>query len=148
MALPAQNLFADTSLNTNLPRAIGYWFLVFVALFWFWAFPVHYGARRTLEEDAWLIGRRVRRELPLPQQENLVTKLRREYATTIKCVPRVLGLVPFFAFALGIAFALWTQWTARGLPIPEPDFHLLERSASAILTNANPQFRKLSVTFG
>jgi hypothetical protein len=119
VALPAQNLFADISLNTNLPLAVGYWFLVFASLFLFWAFPVHYGARRTLEEDAWLIGWRVRRELPLPQQEDLVAKLRREYVTTIKYVPRVLGLVPFFAFGVGIAFALRTQWTARGLPIGE-----------------------------
>ena len=117
VALPAQNLFADTSLNTDLRLAMGYWFLVFVALFLFWAFPVHYGARRTLEEDSWLIGWRVRRELPSSQQEELVRKLRRKHAITIKYVPRILGLAPFIAFGVGIAFALRTQWPAQGVPI-------------------------------
>lgn len=126
VALPAQNLFADISLNANLPLAIGYWFLVFAALFLFWAFPVHYGARRTLEEDAWLINWRLRRELPPQQQEELVARLRHAHATTIKIVPRVLGLVPFMAFAVGIGFALRTQWVARGLPIGEKTLEQLE----------------------
>lgn len=117
LALPAQNLFADTTLNANFPLAVGYWFLVFAALFLFWAFPVHYGARRTLDEDAWLINWRLRRELPLPQQQNLVAKLRSEHATIIKFVPRILGLVPFVAFGVGIGSALRTQWQALGLPI-------------------------------
>ena len=117
VALPAQNLFAETSLNTDLRLAMGYWYLVFVALFLFWAFPVHYGARRTLEEDSWLIGWRVRRELPSSQQEELVRKLRRKHAITIKYVPRILGLAPFIAFGVGIAFALRTQWPAQGVPI-------------------------------
>ncbi|QBR70162.1 hypothetical protein CU048_01445 [Beijerinckiaceae bacterium] len=119
VALPAQNLFADVSLNANLPLAIGYWFLVFAALFFFWAFPVHYGARRTLEKDAWLINWRLRREIPAEQREALTTKLRYEHAGLIKYVPRVLGLIPFMAFAVGIGFALRTQWIGRGLPIGE-----------------------------
>ena len=39
-AVPAQDLFADTSWNANIFGAIAYWGAVFAAVFVIWAFPV------------------------------------------------------------------------------------------------------------
>jgi hypothetical protein len=120
VAIPAQNLFADTSWNADMLGAIGYWTAVFVALFVVWAFPVHYGARWTLDDDAWLVSASLRRKL-FEQPDGagdlarLLMTLRDDYAWPIKWVPRVLGVLPFVAFAIGILHALATQWASNGL---------------------------------
>ncbi len=120
VAAPAQNLFADTSWNTSLLGAIAYWGSVFVALFVVWAFPVHFGARWTLDDDEWLVSASLRRKLRAQPHgmEDLVllqATLREEHALAIKWVPRVLGVLPFVAFAIGILHALATQWASNGL---------------------------------
>ncbi len=120
VAGPAQNLFADTSWNANIFGAIGFWSSVFVALFVVWAFPVHYGARWTLDDDAWLVSASLRRKLRQQPHgmEDLVlleATLREDHGFAIKWVPRVLGVLPFVAFAIGIGHALATQWASNGL---------------------------------
>jgi len=120
VAVPAQNLFADTSWNAHILDAIGYWGAVFVALFVVWAFPVHYGARWTLDDDAWLVSATLRRRLRDQPHgvEDLVLlemALRDDHAWAIKWVPRALGVLPFVAFAIGIVHALATQWVSNGL---------------------------------
>jgi hypothetical protein len=120
VAVPAQDLFADTSWNADIPSAIGYWAAVFGALFIVWAFPVHYGARWTLDDDAWLVSASLRRKL-LEQPHGaedlarLFISIREDYAWPIKWVPRVLGVLPFGAFAIGILHALATHWSSNGL---------------------------------
>jgi hypothetical protein len=117
---PAQNLFADTSWNAHILDAIGYWGAVFAALFVVWAFPVHYGARWTLADNAWLVSPTLRKRLRdqphgTEDLELLETGLREDHAWAIKWVPRALGVLPFAAFAIGIVHALATQWVSNGL---------------------------------
>lgn len=120
VAVPAQNLFADTAWNASLVGAIGYWSAVFTALFVVWAFPVHYGARWTLDDDAWLVSPSLRRNI-LAQKDGafelavLEQRVREDHAFAIEWVPRVLGVLPFLAFAIGILHALVTYWVSNGL---------------------------------
>jgi len=58
--LQAQNLFADLSFGDSA-RGVLFWLCVFGAIFLFWAFPVHYGARDILEHDEWLVSPAARR---------------------------------------------------------------------------------------
>ena len=99
LVLQAQNLFADLS------HGWLYWPLFFVALFFVWAFPVHYGARTILDEDGWLLGKGLRRALPEVELERLLASLRTELAGVILWLPRLLGILPFVAVGLGLWFA-------------------------------------------
>ena len=99
-AVPAQNLMADLSFD-GLVVGVIFWFSVFALTFLMWAFPIHYGARLTLTDDAWI--------LPWPLRGKgdhgdwqLVVEIRRRYRFLIREVPRVLGLLPFVALGLGI----------------------------------------------
>ncbi len=64
LVLQAQNLFADLS------HYWLYWTLFFVALFFIWAFPVHYGARTILDENGWMLDKGLRRALPRPERQH------------------------------------------------------------------------------
>src|SRR4051794_40924041 len=59
----AQNLLADTSSNYSFFAAVRHWLAFFVGLFFLWAFPVHYAARRVLDEDSWMVGAAARTQL-------------------------------------------------------------------------------------
>ena len=112
--LQAQNLFADLSFNDFAGGAL-YWLWVFVAIFLFWAFPIHYGARNILENDEWLMSASMRRRLNKTAHSDLHTdkNLRRslyvkrqsELAALITWTPRVLGLAPFLAVGVGLWYA-------------------------------------------
>lgn len=100
----AQNLFADRSFDA-LFFGVHYWFLVFAAAFVIWAFPVHYGARRILEDEdgAWMIPYRIRSAMSESDVRELQGEVRRRYEKNlIGWTPRVLGVTPFIAIALGL----------------------------------------------
>lgn len=104
-AIPAQNLLADLSYDGSTFGAIAFWFGVFLFTFFLWAFPIHYGARRTLDDDSWILSRALRDALPLEERQHLYGTMRRCYRNLIRQVPRFLGLVPFVALAIGIYLA-------------------------------------------
>jgi hypothetical protein len=110
LVLQAQNLFADLS------HGWLYWPLFFAALFFVWAFPVHYGARTILDEDGWLLDKGVRRALPEPERKRLLAGLRTELAGVILWLPRLLGVLPFVAVGLGLWYADRAMDGARVLP--------------------------------
>jgi len=110
----AQNLFADLAFSDSLAQ-IGHWLLFLLAVFFVWAFPVHYGARRVLEEPDWLVSVHTRRSLPPKARAALENELRQELAGAIRWTPRILGLLPFFAVAVGLAFCDASMEAARDL---------------------------------
>ncbi|GJD48969.1 hypothetical protein OPKNFCMD_1695 [Methylobacterium crusticola] len=112
----AQNLLADTSWNTSLPLAVWYWTVFFAALFLIWSFPVHYGARRTLDGSSWLINAHLRGPMLPDEAERLSEDLRHRHATLIRLVPRILGAMPFAAVAIGLAGAWSALQNADALP--------------------------------
>ncbi|MBG0811796.1 hypothetical protein IY145_20825 [Methylosinus sp. H3A] len=99
----AQNLFADRSFDDFLFGA-HYWLSVFVAIFLVWAFPVHYGARRVLEDadSAWMIPYFLRVEMRDNDIRSVRDHVRRRFGHVIAWTPRLLGLTPFVAVALGL----------------------------------------------
>lgn len=99
----AQNLFADRSFDDFLFGA-HYWLSVFAAIFLVWAFPVHYGARRVLEDAdaAWMIPYFLRVEMRDNDICSVRDHVRRRYARVIAWTPRLLGLTPFVAVALAL----------------------------------------------
>jgi len=99
----AQNLFADRSFDDLLFGA-HYWLSVFAAVFLIWAFPVHYGARRVLEDadSAWMIPYFLRVEMRDNDIRSIRDHVRRRYARVIAWTPRLLGLAPFVAVALAL----------------------------------------------
>lgn len=97
----AQNLFADISFGDTFRGAL-HWLAVFAATFFVWAFPIHYGARRILEENGWLVSRRLRQRLPKADLAPLYEGLRADLAHPIVWTPRILGLLPFVAIGLGL----------------------------------------------
>ena len=99
----AQNLFADLAFANTFAQ-IGHWLTFLLALFFVWAWPVHYGARRVLEEPHWLIPVQVRRTLPEADVAALQDALRQELDWAIRWTPRLLGLIPFVAVALAPVF--------------------------------------------
>lgn len=114
----AQNLFADRSFDAYFFGA-HYWLSVFAAVFLVWAFPVHYGARRVLEdgEKAWMIPYRVRSEMSEDQIRELRDSVWGRYENTfIGWTPRLLGLLPFVAVAIGIFGARCAIADAEALP--------------------------------
>ena len=104
----AQNLLADTSFDRHWGPAARHWGFFFFGLFALWAFPVHYAARRTLNEDAWIATAALRRYLSSYQLDRLVVETRARHPWIIKLVPRILGLIPFVA----VAFGLWGAYVA------------------------------------
>jgi len=110
----AQNLFADLAFPNTLFQ-IGHWLAFLLALFFLWAWPVHYGARRVLEEPDWLVPIQVRRSLSDADLAALQEALRQELGWAIRWTPRILGLIPFVAVALGLYFCHATMESARDL---------------------------------
>ncbi len=110
----AQNLFADLAFSNGFFQFL-HWLWFLLAVFLFWAFPVHYGARRVLDEPHWLIPAQLRRDLTPDALDALQNKLREELACAIKWVPRMLGLVPFAAVAIGLHECAASMDQARAL---------------------------------
>lgn len=115
-AIQAQNLLSDTSWNRNIVVAILFWLATIAFVFLFWAFPVHFAARRALREDDWIIHRDMRRALTHDDMRRMVDCVRTRHAALIEWTPRVLGLVPFLAFQVGIVLAALANWHAQELP--------------------------------
>ncbi|MGO9642734.1 MAG: hypothetical protein ACLP1Y_15675 [Candidatus Acidiferrales bacterium] len=113
--LQAQNLFADLSFGDSA-RGVLFWLCVFGAIFLFWAFPVHYGARDILEHDEWLVSPAARRGLEKPALTALYKERRSELAALITGTPRVLGAIPFLAVGFGLWFADRAMDSAMSLP--------------------------------
>lgn len=111
IAPQAQNLFADLSFHHWL-----HWPWFFVAVFFVWAFPVHYGARRVLCDRGWLVSHSVQKSMPTAQFLQLRGTVRREMKGVITWLPRVLGLAPFFAIGLGMALADESMDGVQALP--------------------------------
>jgi hypothetical protein len=99
----AQNLFADRSFDAILFGA-HYWLAVFAAIFLVWAFPVHYGARRVLEDAKahWMIPYLLRLEMDESDILAIRDHVHARYGRIIEWTPRVLGVIPFIAVALGL----------------------------------------------
>ena len=123
MAVPAQNLLADTSWARstawawNLATGLGFWGLFFAAMILLWAFPVHYGARRTLDRDDWIIPYRLRAGLLAEARRTIYAQTRSRHRRLIVGVPRWLAMLPFAAIALGLLKAVLAEWGAVALPI-------------------------------
>jgi hypothetical protein len=127
----AQNLFADRSFDAYFLGA-HYWLAVFGATFLVWAFPVHYAARRVLEdgEKAWMIPYRLRREMSEADARALRAAVWRRYEKSfIAWTPRALGLLPFLAVALGLLGARGALADADALSVTKET----ERQISALL---------------
>ena len=84
----AQNLFADLAFASTFAQ-VGHWLAFLLALFFVWAWPVHYGARRVLEEPHWLIPVQVSRTLPEADLTALQDALRQELDWAIRWTPRL-----------------------------------------------------------
>lgn len=110
----AQNLFADLAFANDFAQIL-FWLLFLAALFSLWAWPVHHGARRILEDPHWLIPIQVRRTLPPAELDDLERALREELRWAILWTPRLLGLVPFAAVALGLRACDASMDAARAL---------------------------------
>jgi hypothetical protein len=89
-----QDLFAES------PVPWWYWPAFFVLVFFGWAFPVHFAARRTFASDA--VWNRLTRD----DKKNVDRQvLRGSYLRTVRWVPRLLGFACFGAVARGISGA-------------------------------------------
>jgi hypothetical protein len=110
----AQNLFADLAFSNTFAQ-ISHWIGFLLAVFFLWAWPVHYGARRILKEPHWLVPVAVRRTLSDAELTALQDELRTELGWAIRWTPRVLGLVPFIAVGFGLYFCDASMDTARDL---------------------------------
>jgi hypothetical protein len=108
----AQDVFAETS--RSLLLGISYWLGFLFLLFWGWAFPVHFAARRILDLEDWVIH---------PRRGGLARARRRvvlqaRYRRAITWVPRILGFLCFAAVAWGI-WAAWTNLAAAAQNLPQ-----------------------------
>jgi hypothetical protein len=98
LLVQAQNLMADLSSMGSGAEYV-FWAGVFGFTFLLWAFPVHYGARRSLDALTW------------------PGRSRAGLGWLVLGLPRVLGVMPFFALALGIRGAIEAvQGAAHILP--------------------------------
>jgi hypothetical protein len=107
----ARDLFSDITLGA-LPFSIGAWLLwalFFFYLFFVWAFPVHFGARKILETKVWMVSRRIRdvmgkRATPACAAEfdADLDSIKAQLATLMQWTPRVLGVLPFVAVYFGL----------------------------------------------
>src|SRR5271166_1442638 len=116
LVLQAQNLFADLSFG-DWAGGVFYWSGFFFAVFFVWAFPIHFGAREILSEDGWLVASRLHRALSVDELRSLHDCLRQEMAGLIVWLPRLLGVLPFVAIGLGLFFADRAIDGARALPV-------------------------------
>lgn len=112
-----RDIFADTTRNSHPLYAGWYWLVAFLGMFFVWAVPVHFAARRTLEQsEDWLLPSAQRSALPPASSAPLYAALRARYAVPILLVPRILGFLPFIIIAISLAVAAWELWDARRLP--------------------------------
>ncbi len=112
----ARDLFADVSFGALpfSPWAWFRWLAFFFYMFFFWAFPVHYAARRMLDDKDWVAPRRLKEIDPQSVEAIEATGARQqEMMTTL--TPRVLGLTPFIAVALGLIRAYQVVGEVDGL---------------------------------
>lgn len=107
-AVQADDLLADLSFENGWQLL--FWPGVFAATFFLWAFPVHYGARKTLDKDAWIIQSATRNGLPAHCRDAIIGEVRARYGGAIEWIPRVLGVMPFLVLAIGI----WGAYGAIG----------------------------------
>ena len=103
----AHDLFADTSFGA-LPEQLGgwlHWALFFIYVFVVWAFAAHMGARLTLENRRWIVPWQLRGASSAERDaaaQQLRDEISREYAGEIRWIPRILGVLPFAAVAIGL----------------------------------------------
>lgn len=97
----AQDLFADVSHGSDL-SAFSHWLKFFIALFFLWAFPVHYAARQALDDDGWIVRAALRRRLHPQDVVEICRAVRRDHETALALLPRFLGLMPFAAVMIGL----------------------------------------------
>jgi hypothetical protein len=117
----AQDLFADVTYGAlpRSPSAWLHWSWFFVWVFLVWAFPVHYAARRALEEDDWMVPRRLR-----ASTSGVPDQIREDYRCELLWLPRLLGCLPFVAVLCG----LWRSNAAlEGTLEFEPSFAAREQ---------------------
>ena len=111
-----RDIFADTTRNAHLFYASWYWFVAILGMFFVWALPVHFAARKTLEQsDDWLLPKAQRSALPEDDRVALYTVLRARYKVPIRLVPRFLGFLPFLIVAIGQAVMVWDLSDASAL---------------------------------
>jgi hypothetical protein len=116
VVVQAQNLLTDTSYGDLSLVALVHWGEFFFGLFVLWAFAVHYAARRAVEEDYWIVDAQTRLRMS-PREFALVSsEIRDRHEFLITWVPRLLGLLPFVAVALGLWKAAETVHDAGALP--------------------------------
>ena len=84
LLVQAQNLMADLS-SWGSGAELVFWAGVFGFAFLLWAFPVHYGARRSIDQLA-----------------RLSPAIAAQHPWLVALLPRLLGLLPFAALVLGI----------------------------------------------
>jgi hypothetical protein len=107
----AQDLFADISYGAlpDSPRGWLHWASFFLWVFLIWAFPVHYAARRMLASEGWMTPWRLRHRADAEREKACVaeisTDVRKKYAREILWIPRLLGVTPFLAVAVGLISA-------------------------------------------
>lgn len=113
-AVQADDLLADLSFENGWQLL--FWAGVFVATFLLWAFPLHYGARKTLDKNSWIIQRATRDGLSAHCRDAIIGEIRSRYGGVIEWVPRVLGVMPFLVLAIGIWGAYGAIGKADALP--------------------------------
>ena len=119
-----RDIFADTTRNAHLLYASWYWFAAILGMFFVWALPVHFAARKTLEQsDDWLLSKAQRTALPDDCRAVLYQTLRARYDRPIRLVPRFLGFFPFLIVAISQAVMAWELYDASALPWVEGALH-------------------------
>ena len=119
-----RDIFADTTRNAHLLYASWYWFAAILGMFFVWALPVHFAARKTLEQsDDWLLSKGQRTALPEDCRTVLYQTLRARYDVPIRLVPRILGFLPFLIVAISQAVMAWELSDASALSWVEGASH-------------------------
>jgi hypothetical protein len=116
LVVQAQNLLADTSYGDLSIAAFLHWGKFFLGLFVIWAFTVHYAARRAVDDDYWIVDAQTRLQINPGAFEAICDDIRDRHRFLITWVPRLLGLIPFAAVAIGLYKAHETVRGAGLLP--------------------------------
>jgi hypothetical protein len=116
LVVQAQNLLADTSYGDLSIAAFLHWGKFFLGLFVIWAFTVHYAARRAVDDDYWIVEAHTRLQINPGAFEAICDDIRDRHRFLITWVPRLLGLIPFAAVAIGLYKAHETVRGAGLLP--------------------------------
>jgi hypothetical protein len=135
--VPAQDLFSDTTFGEDgfSLTHIAYWAGFYALLFFVWAFPVHYAARRTLASKPveWFVPRyAVDNYLAAGNDGPTLPPIDQ---WLVRWVPRILGAVPIVAVLIGIICAAALTWRAGAL-VPGLKLQYVLLIAGAIATLA------------